>query len=73
MSVKISKRGPAVVTLKSGGTLDLWFNKEIRLWTLQQKDSEGNQVGPGHNGEAAYHSDRTDAVNEMRNILSKEG
>lgn len=24
---------------------DIWYNKEINLWTAQFKDAEGNQIG----------------------------
>jgi hypothetical protein len=69
---RIAKRGPVVVKLASGGTLDLWYDRAQRLWILQQKDAEGNQTGPGYGGEASYSADRQDAVNEMQSILSKE-
>lgn len=75
----IPKRGPAVVKLDNGETLDLWYDRNCRMWVLQQKDAEGNQIGPNRftgqfegNCEASYNHDRESAVREMMEIMAKE-
>lgn len=75
MTNSIPKRGPVTIKL-SDGSLELWYNRDIRLWTLQQLDAEGNQIGPNRtsrnsytsNSEASYHHNRNDAVDEMKSI-----
>lgn len=66
--MKIAKRGPVLVKLDNGNQLDLWYDPNIRLWTLQLKDAEGNQIGPGHDGTAAHHHSREDAVAELEEL-----
>jgi surface antigen len=68
----IPKRGPAVVKLSSGETLDLWYDRGCRSWVLQQKDVEGNQIGPAYGNGASYCYNREDAVHEMEQIMAKE-
>lgn len=70
--MKIPSRGSVVVTLADGGSLDLWYNREARSWVLQRKDRDGNQTGPGHDGEASYHGRREGAILELTALLSKE-
>jgi hypothetical protein len=64
MTNSIPKRGPVVVKL-SNGSLDLWYNRDIRFWILQQKDAEGNQI----TDEASYHHNRDEAVAEMKTLI----
>jgi hypothetical protein len=73
MTNSIPKRGPAVVKLSNGDTLDLWYdgNPGVRCWVLAQKDSEGNQIGPGYEGSAEYSHSREEAVNSMEQIIRK--
>lgn len=74
MNNSIPKRGPATVKL-SNGSLELWYNRDIRFWTLQQLDAEGNQIGPNrgkYDSEASYHHHREDAVNEMNEIIAND-
>jgi hypothetical protein len=72
MTLKIPSRGSVVVTLPQGGTLDLWYDKETRLWVLQRKDTEGNQIGPGHDGTADYAHNREDLVDTMLALLKEQ-
>lgn len=71
---KIPSRGPVIVNLKNGFTLDLWYDSSagVRSWVLQHKDAEGNQIGPGCDGEASYSHRREDAVKEMQSIMEKD-
>lgn len=73
MDIKIPKRGPVDIYLDNGQSLELWYNRAIRLWTLQHKDVEGNQIGPGFGGEASYNHDRKDAVDELKELVEKFG
>lgn len=70
--VKMPRRGPVKWDLPSGGCLDLWYDRETRLWVLQQKDVAGNQVGPAYGGGAEYQHRREDLVDQMREILAGE-
>jgi hypothetical protein len=79
MGERIPKRGPAVVALKNGESLDLWYdpNPGCRLWVLQWRDAAGNQIGPVNKdgpgpSEASYHPRREWAVEEMQQILNAQ-
>lgn len=63
--MRIPKTGPVVLKTSNGGTVELWYNRDIRFWVLQVKDVDGNQTGPAYGGEAEYHTDRATAVEEM--------
>lgn len=73
----IPKRGPCKIKLCNGNYLDLWYNSEIRFWTLQELDAVGNQIGPNRRyadgpSEASYHHHRQWAVDEMNEIIARE-
>ncbi len=34
--------------LPKGWSIDRWYNREMRSWCAQLKDSKGNQVGEAH-------------------------
>lgn len=70
--MKIRSRGPVLVTLKNGNQLDLWYDRNIRLWTLQVKDPAGNQIGPGSKGEAEHYYHRQDAVDDIQNLVATD-
>lgn len=61
----IPKRGPAIVKLPNGHFFDLWYDRQTRLWVLQLKDADGNQIGPAYGGGAEYTHAREDAVDTI--------
>lgn len=76
MTLSIPKTGSASVKF-SNGSLVLWYQRSIRLWTLQQLNESGDQIGPNGNGtcygsEASYHHRREDAVAEIEEILAAD-
>lgn len=77
MTLSIPKTGSATVKLMKG-SLVLWYQRSIRMWTLQQLNEAGDQIGPVHmghgcyNSEASYHHNRQDAVDEMEEIVLAE-
>jgi len=70
MEIKIPSRGPAIVPLKDGRWFDLWYDRNYKLWTLQLKDAEGNQIGPGYGGGAETFYNRLDAVDDIRDFIA---
>ena len=70
-SHRIPRSGPFDLTTKTGLTVSVWYNREIRLWTLQLKDTEGNQIGPAYGGEAEYSHSRPEAVASAISYLDR--
>ena len=56
-----------VIECKNGTKVDVWYNRSIRLWTIQHKDKDGNQIG-----DAEYESTRPRAYTAAKFIEAQE-
>ena len=69
-SPRIPRSGPATVKVPNG-TLKLWYDREWRVWMLGEFDADDNQIfWPGSNNETSTHHDRSEAVDEMRELIA---
>lgn len=66
---KIPSRGPFALAL-GNGTIEVWYDAQTRNWVVQQKDGEGNQIGPGYEGTAVYVYSRSEAVDEVKSVMA---
>jgi len=74
MKIRIRKRGAVSLTFKNGMGAALWYDHgSFRTWVLQLLDPEGNQIGPGLEGDAAYFHCRLDAGNALSELAECNG
>ena len=48
--------------------IDVWWNFEVEIWTIQRKSKEGYQVG-----DASYNGRKRDAIADARSLAKQEG
>ncbi|NDC24747.1 MAG: hypothetical protein EBZ49_11575 [Proteobacteria bacterium] len=66
---RIPKKGSFSYKLNDSTSFDVWYNRDVRMWVVQLKDEQGNNIGPNFDGTAEYVHARESAVAIVERLI----